>query len=133
MRISLEGVRQFANWSGDRNPLHVDEGFARRTFFGRSIAHGMLSVLRTLGSVRLAGAPRPQTLDIEFRGSVAPGADYAVETSQQGETLSVELHDGGRSVLIVRVSSHLETAKSAVADTSWTTAVRRDASFRVYP
>src|ERR1051326_1152702 len=83
MRISVEEVRQFANRSSARNPLHVDEGFARRTFFRRSIAHGMLSALRTLGSVRLAGASRLQNLDIEFRGASGPGDDYAVETSQQ--------------------------------------------------
>jgi FkbH-like protein len=93
----------------------------------------MLSVLRTLGSVRLAGAPRLQNLDIEFRGAVAPGDEYAVETSLQGETISVELHDGGCSVLVVRMSSHLETAESTVPDMSWTSAVRRDASFREYP
>jgi FkbH-like protein len=93
----------------------------------------MLSVLRTLGSVQLAGAPRLQNLDIEFRGAVAPGDDYAIETSQQGETLSVELHDGGRSALIVRMSPRLETAVSTVPDMSWTTAVRRDASLREYP
>ena len=33
----------FAGVSGDTNPIHLHDGFARTTRFGRRIAHGMLS------------------------------------------------------------------------------------------
>jgi 3-hydroxybutyryl-CoA dehydratase len=41
--ISDSDIRAFADVSGDHNPLHLDDTFARQTRFGRRIAHGMLS------------------------------------------------------------------------------------------
>ena len=40
--IAEEDVRAFAELTGDRNPVHLDEEYAARTRFGRRIAHGML-------------------------------------------------------------------------------------------
>ncbi len=41
--VTDELIRAFADISGDHNPIHLDEGFAKMTRFGRRIAHGMLS------------------------------------------------------------------------------------------
>jgi 3-hydroxybutyryl-CoA dehydratase len=40
--VTDEVVRKFAEVSGDFNPLHLDEEFAKTTRFGRRVAHGML-------------------------------------------------------------------------------------------
>jgi 3-hydroxybutyryl-CoA dehydratase len=40
--IADEDVRAFAELTGDRNPVHLDEAYAATTRFGRRIAHGML-------------------------------------------------------------------------------------------
>lgn len=37
-----EEVRQFAEMSCDKNPIHLDEEFAKNTPFGTRIVHGML-------------------------------------------------------------------------------------------
>ena len=41
--VTEELVRQFAEVSGDHNPIHLSDEFAKTTRFGRRIAHGMLS------------------------------------------------------------------------------------------
>jgi 3-hydroxybutyryl-CoA dehydratase len=40
--IADEDVRAFAELTGDRNPVHLDEEYAAGTRFGRRVAHGML-------------------------------------------------------------------------------------------
>ena len=41
--VTDELIRQFAEVSGDYNPIHLDDEVAKTTRFGRRIAHGMLS------------------------------------------------------------------------------------------
>jgi 3-hydroxybutyryl-CoA dehydratase len=41
--VTDELIRNFAEVSGDFNPIHLDEDFAKTTRFGKRIAHGMLS------------------------------------------------------------------------------------------
>lgn len=40
--ITEADVQAFADVTGDHNPVHLDEEFAKTTRFGRRIAHGML-------------------------------------------------------------------------------------------
>jgi 3-hydroxybutyryl-CoA dehydratase len=41
--VTESDIAKFAEVSGDHNPLHMDEEFARQTRFGSRIAHGMLT------------------------------------------------------------------------------------------
>ena len=41
--IEQADIDAFAGVTGDHNPVHVDEEFAKTTRFGRRIAHGMLT------------------------------------------------------------------------------------------
>lgn len=42
-QISDQDVRKFAEVTGDFNPLHLDEEYAKTTMFKGRIAHGMIS------------------------------------------------------------------------------------------
>lgn len=42
-QITDRDVFEFAFASGDFNPLHIDDEYAKRTVFGRRIAHGILT------------------------------------------------------------------------------------------
>lgn len=65
---------RFAALSGDANPIHVDAGFAARTRFGRTVAHGVLleTVLRGLAD-RLA--PGLRVVEQALRFSAPTFAD----------------------------------------------------------
>ncbi len=61
-------LSHFVAITGDVNPLHVDAEFARHTFFGSRIAHGLLSasLFSTLVGMKLPGTGaiyRSQTLE----------------------------------------------------------------------
>ena len=42
LKITDKMVRQFAEMSGDYNPIHLDDEYAKTTRFKRRIAHGMI-------------------------------------------------------------------------------------------
>lgn len=41
-QVSDEDVHKFAEVTGDKNPLHLDDAFAKTTMFKERIAHGMI-------------------------------------------------------------------------------------------
>ena len=55
--ITEEDINLFAKVSGDENPVHMDEEFAKTTMFKGRIAHGILSVafISTTLASRLPG------------------------------------------------------------------------------
>jgi acyl dehydratase len=57
LTLTAESVRSFAELTGDRNPLHFDEEFARQTRFGRLVVQGGLTtgLLHALVAMDLPG------------------------------------------------------------------------------
>lgn len=43
VKVTDKMVQQFAELSGDHNPIHLDDAYAAKTRFGRRIAHGMIA------------------------------------------------------------------------------------------
>jgi acyl dehydratase len=56
--VTAEDVELYARITGDRNPLHFDEGFASSTRFGGLVAQGGLAtgLFNALVAMRLPGA-----------------------------------------------------------------------------
>jgi hypothetical protein len=54
--FALEDQLEFARFSGDRNPIHIDPVAARRTLTGQCIVHGMHGLLWALESLLLKNA-----------------------------------------------------------------------------
>ncbi|MDD5127903.1 MAG: MaoC family dehydratase [Dehalococcoidales bacterium] len=53
--ITEADIANFAGVSGDFNPVHINEEYAKKTFFGTRIAHGVIA----LGLLSAAGTQLP--------------------------------------------------------------------------
>ena len=93
--ITDADVHAFADLTGDHNPLHLDEEFARTTRFKGRVAHGMLTA--SFFSTALAILPGPGTVylsqSLAFRAPVRIG-----DTVEARVTVS-EIRDKGRVLL----------------------------------
>ena len=101
--FTAELVNAFARLSGDDNPLHVDETFARRTTFGRPVAHGMLSAA-VVSSVVGTQLPGPGALwfeqQFEFLQPIFVGdeVEFSVQIEHKSEaTRTVVVSVEGRN------------------------------------
>ena len=82
--IDQSDIQAFADVTGDHNPIHVDEEFAKTTRFGRRIAHGMLtaSLISSVLANKLPGEGSiylGQTL--QFVAPVFPGDEITARVT----------------------------------------------------
>ena len=82
--IEQSDIDAFASVTGDHNPVHVDEEFAKTTRFGKRIAHGMLtaSLISAVLANKLPGAGSVylgQTL--QFVAPVFPGDEITARVT----------------------------------------------------
>jgi acyl dehydratase len=75
--VTVEQIRQYADASGDRNPIHLDETFARSAGLPGVIAHGMLTMAFANQMVTdwLGHRGLLKSLQGRFAGMVLPGDD----------------------------------------------------------
>jgi acyl dehydratase len=101
-RVTDDDVEAFADVSGDRNPLHLDDEYAGASVFGRRVAHGVLGLAVATGLINAAGLTRGTLvaflgLNWDFAGPLYPGTEVFVdlkvvsrrETSRPGRGLVV--------------------------------------------
>ncbi len=75
--VTVEQIRHYAQASGDRNPIHLDETFARSAGLPGVIAHGMLTMAFANQMVTdwLGDRCLLKSLQGRFAGMVLPGDD----------------------------------------------------------
>lgn len=80
-------IALFAELSTDRNPVHLDEAYARTTMFGGRIAHGMLtaSLISAVIGEQLPGHGSVYLRqDLKFLAPVRPGDRVEARVSVAG-------------------------------------------------
>lgn len=92
VRFTKEQIAAYAEASGDRNPIHLDDDFARSVGLPGLIAHGMLQMgLMGVVAAEAAGGPDKLTrLYCRFAGMVVPG-DTVTFTAERAGAGKLEL------------------------------------------
>jgi len=88
-------VQAFAEASGDKNPVHLDEAYAQTTRFGKRIVHGML-VAGLISAVLGTQLPGPGTIflgqELSFKAPVFIGdtvtAEIEVAAVREGKSIA---------------------------------------------
>ena len=79
--FTLEDMAQFSKLTGDFNPLHTDEEYAKNTEFGGRVVHGLLagSLFSTLVGMYLPGKYcLVLSLEMQFHNPVKPNHEIRV-------------------------------------------------------
>ena len=111
LRFESADLDQFSLASGDRNPLHCDRDYARRTPYGEPVAFGMLGAIACLGTSRRGSDRRLKSIACHFRAPLYTGIDYRVElASDADDAFEARIVDGRRVVLDVKAAFEPRTA-----------------------
>ena len=120
--ITEKDIELFAEVSGDRNPLHMDEEFAKKTPFGQRIAHGALTASYISGILG-NDLPGPGSifvgLNMRFRRPVLIGSLVIVKVEV------VEMKERGHRVTL-KVSCSVD-GKAAISGEALVMVPSRDA------
>ncbi|MHA7856598.1 MAG: MaoC family dehydratase [Henriciella sp.] len=120
--ITERDIDLFAEVSGDRNPLHMDEEFAKQTQFGQRIAHGALTASYISGILG-NDLPGPGSifvgLNMRFRRPVYIGSEVIVKVEV------TEMKDRGNRVTL-KVTCSVD-GKAAISGEALVMVPSRDA------
>lgn len=123
--VTSATIEAFAELSGDKNPIHVDEEFARASPFGRRIAHGLLGLSIASGLLHELGIVERSILafaglDWRFKNPVLIGDRLVFEA----EVLRLRAMGarGGAAVLDARLKAQ---DGRVVQEGTWTLMLRR--------
>jgi acyl dehydratase len=103
-------IAAYAEASGDHNPIHLDDDFARSVGLPGVIAHGLLQMglAATVAAEAAGGADRLRSLSVRFAGMVVPGdtVDFSAEHSGKGRLNLKATNQRGEAVLTKAVATY---------------------------
>ena len=101
--FTKEQISDYAEASGDHNPIHLDDDFARSVGLPGRIAHGMLQmgIAGTVAADAAGGGGRLRKLQCRFTGMVVPGdtVTFTAEPAGPGKLELRAVNERGEAVL----------------------------------
>lgn len=109
--FNREQIAEYAEASGDQNPIHLDDGFARSVGLPGIIAHGMLQmgILATVAAEAAGGGNRLRRMSCRFAGMVVPGdtVTFSAERAAPGKLDLSAINERGEAVLTKAAAEYL--------------------------
>jgi acyl dehydratase len=113
-RVAADQATRYADASGDRNPIHLDDDVARRAGLPGVILHGLCTMAfaaRDLVATLGGGDPRSLAeIAVRFARPVLPGQALELRVWSDGPSITFQtVDDAGRPVLTggrARISRH---------------------------
>jgi len=89
---------RYAGASGDFNPIHLDDEFARSVGLPGRILHGLWTMAQV---ARAQGDPtRLRSLEVQFRGVAVPEAEITITSRTNDEgTVRCDAEQNGRKII----------------------------------
>jgi acyl dehydratase len=108
--FTREQIAAYAEASGDQNPIHLDDGFARTVGLPGIIAHGMLQmgIMGTVAAEAAGGPEKLRRLYCRFAGMVEPGDEvtFTAEPVGPGKLELRAVNQRGEPVLTKSVAEY---------------------------
>jgi len=119
--FSMPDQRSFADFSEDRNPLHMDAVMARRSMAGAPVVHGMHILLWSLEAALAVGSlpQNVQSIRCRFQSPLLVGekAELSIpQTAAQPFTMRVTVDGTVQSKIEVREKNQIDAAPEPVED-----------------
>jgi NAD(P)-dependent dehydrogenase (short-subunit alcohol dehydrogenase family)/acyl dehydratase len=105
--FTAEDLALFSDASGDRNPLHLSDEYARRTPYGQRVVYGCLGAMACLGHIDLPAGWSATSLEARFHWPMFLGVQYRVETLRKENRWEARLFDGSMVVLSLKVGTKI--------------------------
>lgn len=85
--FTREQIAAYAEASGDHNPIHLDDAFAKTVGLPGLIGHGMLQmgIMATVAAEAAGGPDRLRRLFVRFAGMVEPGDTVTFRAEPDGQ------------------------------------------------
>jgi len=101
--FTRDQIAAYAEASGDRNPIHLDDDFARSVGLPSLIAHGMLQmgIAATVAAEAAGGPANLRRMAVRFAGVVVPGDEvtFSAEAASEGRLNIKGLNQRGEAVV----------------------------------
>lgn len=101
-QVTERDIVEYANVSGDFNPIHLDEKYAQQQGFESKIAHGMLTMAKVwsiLSNELLSPEILPLKYDLSFLNPVYAGDHVTLQITKRENKIQLEGKSANKTVI----------------------------------